>query len=111
MISGYFPFLFNWFNCLPYKDKLICSIWLAILAGTVDLTVHEVTGGNTLKVVCKASRGTWEATSVDMAFEQFLEDITCNFSFIFLFDYLSLAISSLPYLRTSLWYNVWRSRL
>ncbi|XP_052780577.1 heat shock 70 kDa protein 12B-like [Mya arenaria] len=44
--------------------------------GTVDITVHEVSGSGELKELCKASGGPWGGTKVDDAYEQFLVEIT-----------------------------------
>lgn len=43
--------------------------------GTVDLTVHEMEGGGTLKELYKASGGAWGAIGVDREFEQLLVKI------------------------------------
>ena len=43
--------------------------------GTVDLTVHEMEGGGTLKELYKASGGAWGAIGIDREFEQLLVKI------------------------------------
>ncbi|XP_033731605.1 heat shock 70 kDa protein 12B-like [Pecten maximus] len=42
--------------------------------GTVDITVHQVQDGGTLKEVCAASGGDWGGTKVDAQFEKLLRN-------------------------------------
>ncbi|XP_052280504.1 heat shock 70 kDa protein 12A-like [Dreissena polymorpha] len=71
---------------LPVKKDGDCSLstlkagtkYLVLDAGggTIDITVHEVCTGGTLKEVHKATGGEWGGTNVDAAFMEFLGKIT-----------------------------------
>ncbi|XP_033731606.1 heat shock 70 kDa protein 12A-like, partial [Pecten maximus] len=43
--------------------------------GTVDITVHQVQDGGTLREVCTASGGDWGGTKVDEQFENLLKNV------------------------------------
>ncbi|XP_033744268.1 heat shock 70 kDa protein 12B-like [Pecten maximus] len=43
--------------------------------GTVDITVHQVQDGGTLREVCAASGGDWGGTKVDEQFENLLKNV------------------------------------
>lgn len=46
-----------------------CMFFVALLGGTVDITVHEVQSDNGLKEVYRANGGSWGGTYIDQAFK------------------------------------------
>ncbi|KAH3818539.1 heat shock 70 kDa protein 12A-like [Dreissena polymorpha] len=55
----------------PGTQYIVCDAG----GGTVDITVHEVTGEKALKEVDKASGGAWGGTQVDAEFEKLMDTI------------------------------------
>lgn len=71
---------------LNHNQNLHFIVWCSICSGgTVDITVHEVMVGGTLRELHKASGGAWGGTKVDESFRQFLIKLVGKLFLFYLF--------------------------
>ncbi|OWF41867.1 Heat shock 70 kDa protein 12B [Mizuhopecten yessoensis] len=67
-------------SIIPFQEGMSYMV-LDLGGGTVDVTVHQVTGDDTLKELFKASGGAWGGTRVDQAFQALLKNVVTETCF------------------------------
>lgn len=61
-------------SIIPFQEGMSYMV-LDLGGGTVDVTVHQVTGEDTLREIYRASGGAWGGTKVDEAFQNLLKNV------------------------------------